>query len=545
MRTPLGTATPFSTVQTSFSLTKDFQRTWTLMRVLVVNEVRLRTRRLSTLFAVFGIMALSWSMIVDPATGTSLIVINQARVLYTSSALAMGSAGLLSFLMALIGFYLVRGRMSEDIRSGIGGVIASTCVSNKLFLFSRWLGGVAYLMLLGLAAMLSMLTLQGLRGEETIQIGVYLQTYSLVLMPMIFFAVSVAILFDSLPFLMGKAGDVIYFVLWVVQISLIAKLAESSKGSIPGWFLLDFSGMVTTASLLRNYFGVDNFSLGASEFNPLLTPITLPDSLWHLRIIAMRLLTAAMAIVPLVPAFFLFHRFSPDRVKASHSRKRRSPIEILNGWTRPLAKQVHPLFTWASKSPNFFGQTISELALSLVNSPFAIAVIAAALFVSSLANLSSLQGLLLPIIAYWGILISDISSRDFQAGILPMTGVIQGGAHRRYWRQFAASVFLGLLFVGVILLRLGFASPLLALALGVGVLSLAALANLLGAITNTPRTFLVAFMSWLYVASQSVQTPLLDAVGFNGVSDTMSILAHGGIGACALALGHGLTYRVR
>jgi hypothetical protein len=162
---------------------------------------------------------------------------------------------------------LVRGRIVEDIRSGIGSVIATTPIGNGLFLFSRWLGGVAYMLLLIMVAMCSIMVLQAVRGDGPIQLWVYLQTYLLVLCPMIFFAVGAAILFDGTPFLMGKAGDVIYFIAWVFQISLVAKIEQLSGGILP-WLFLDFSGLVTTVFAFKIHLMTNSFSLGASTFVP-------------------------------------------------------------------------------------------------------------------------------------------------------------------------------------------------------------------------------------------------------------------------------------
>ncbi|MBI3713035.1 MAG: hypothetical protein HY253_08765 [Burkholderiales bacterium] len=114
----------------------------------VRNEIRMRSRRLSTLVAVLAMMVLTWNMIADPATGGSLIVVENARVLYTSSALALGSATLLGFVLGLLGFYLVRGSMREDVRCGMSAVIASSRVGNWQFLIGRWCGGVGYMLLL-------------------------------------------------------------------------------------------------------------------------------------------------------------------------------------------------------------------------------------------------------------------------------------------------------------------------------------------------------------------------------------------------------------
>ncbi|WP_395007803.1 hypothetical protein [Undibacterium sp.] len=513
-------------------------QTFQLLQVLSMNEVRLRMRRLSTLVAVMAMIAISWAMIVDPKTGSSLMAINQARVLYTSSALAMGSASMLSFLMALIGFFLVRGRIVEDIRSGIGCVIAATPVSNGLFLFSRWLGGVIYMFALIMVAMCSIMVLHALRGDGPIQVLVYLQTYLLVLVPMIVFAVSAAILFDSVPFLMGKAGDFIYFLAWMLQLSIISKIEEMSAGSLSSWLVLDFSGLVSTIVVLKTHLLTNNFSLGASTFNPLVAPITLPVNMWSWQMFVLRLSTAGLALTLLLPAIPLFHRFSPDKVKQSHARKRRSPLEILNGWTRPLAKQVQPLFIWSAKSANFMGQVVADIALTFVHSPFAIIALVVLTGLAALLKLSALPGLTIFAVAFWGVLVSDISTRDFQAAIESMTGAVRGGAVRRYFRQLLATILLGFLFTGVIIFRLGFATPFFALALVIGIISVSALASSLGKLTNTSKTFMSLFLFTVYVATQADKVAMLDIFGFNQVATMSNVIMQGEIAIAAIIGGY-------
>jgi hypothetical protein len=520
-----------------FRRSSGIRQTMDLLLVLSRNEVRLRMRRLSTLFAVMLMIALSWAMIVDPKTGSSLMAINQARVLYTSSALAMGSASLLSFLMALIGFYLVRGRIVEDIRSGIGGVIAATPVSNSLFLISRCLGGVAYILALAMVAMCSIMVLHAIRGDGPIQILVYVKTYLLVLGPMAVFAASAAILFDSIPLLMGKAGDFLYFIAWVFQVSIVAKIADMNAGLISAWLLADFSGLVSTIVVLKTHLLTNNFSIGASTFNPLITPISLPVDMWTNPMLFMRLSSAALALCLLLPAFVSFHRYSPDKVKQSHARKRRTPLELLNGWTRPLAKQVQPILMWSAKSANFAGQIVADVALTLVNAPSAIVAIVVFTLLSALLSVDALSGLAIFSLAFWGILISDISTRDFQAAIESMTAAVKGGAVRRYVRQWVATMVLGLLLTGVILFRLSFVSPLLALALLVGLFSMSAVACCLGKLTNTAKTFMSLYLFGLYVATQAQDVAVLDVFGFNGVATLHTILLQMliGVGAVCIA----------
>ncbi|MBY0573166.1 MAG: hypothetical protein K2P84_05760, partial [Undibacterium sp.] len=504
---------------------------------LCLNEVRLRTRRIGTLIAMMLMAGMVWLIIADPATGRSMMVANGARVLYTSSAMAIASAGFISALLAFIAFYLVRGRVVEDLRSGIGSVIASTPVSNSLFLMSRWLGGVIYVMTLVFSAMLATIVLQALRGEGPIQVWVYLHTYLAVFFPTAVFVVSMATLFDSVPVLMGKFGDLLYFIIWTFAVGLIAKAVELSAGQISAWALLDFTGVVSTVITVRSNVLTNNFSMGSTPFNASIAAYTLPVMLWSGKLIGLRVITTLLSLLPLLLAIPLFHRYSPDKVKATHSRKRRSPLTMLNEWTRPLAKLVQPLFFIASKSPGLLGQVLSEIALCLVNAPFVLLVLLGVNVAAFALPYSGMHGLMLLGVVFWGVLISDMSTRDFQAGIESMTGVAKGGAAWRYLRHLLAAMVLGVLFVAVVLVKLGMHAPLLAAAFAMGLISVSSLASFFGLSTRTSRTFLSAYLFWVYVATQVPKAPQLDALGFNGVANMESILLQGQIGLVALVLG--------
>lgn len=509
----------------------------TLLLTLMQNEVRLRLRRLSTLFALLAVVIVSWSIIVDPANGQTMIAIKNQRVLYTSSAMAIGSACMCAMMFGLGGFYLVRGRISEDIRSGIGSVIGATPAGNAWLLSARWLGGVAYLSVLALALMGTTMVCQLVRGDGPIQFWVYAQTFALVMTPTIFWAVSCAILFDSVGFLMGKGGDVLYFVLWMGQ--LIAIIETTLKGTlvVPA-MLFDYSGMVASITTLQVYFGISNISVGGSEFNASLAPLLLPDALWTARMGWLRIGAAALALLPLLPAVVLFHRYSPDRVKVSRARERRSPLTILNNLLRPLARLAQPLYGLSSRLPGMAGQALADVALTLTTSPFAVLALLFVLPASLLADQAGLAGILTVTVAVWGVLVSDISTRDHGAATADMTGVVRGGIARRFLRQYAASVVLGLLFMAPIALRLAAAHPVLALAVVAGILGLSAFASMLGATSTTSRTFLALFLFAFYIAVNVTKVPMIDAFGFNGVATVGSSAALLAAGLLALVVGY-------
>ena len=489
------------------------------LKLLVLTEVRLRMRRTGTLVAVLALIVLTWLMVGDPANGQAMIVADNARVAYTSSCLAMGSASLGGLFFGLAGFYLVRGRMSEDVRSGAGSVLAATPVGNAVFLLGRWLGGVAYQCgLLGIF-MLTMLVLHLLRGQGPVQLLVYAQTFALLMLPLVFFTTAMALLCDAWAPLMGKRGDVLYFIVYVTQMSAPAALSAMGEGGWTPLLLLDFSGIGATVVTVKALIHTNEFALGGGDFNPALAPVIFPVWLWSVPMSLTRIACALLALLPLAPAVWLFHRFSPDRVKVRAAGAGRwSPLALANRWLRPLTRLVRPLLALAARMPGAAGQALAVLALTLISNPAALAVALALLVAGCVAPAKALGGVMVAAIAAWGILVSDISVRDHQHDVDAMSGAMPGGGQRRYAAQLLASCLLALLFAAPVLLRWAMVAPLRAAALLTGVLALAGLANLLGHFSRTGRAFLALFLFGLYVATQATKVPVLDVVGFNGVA---------------------------
>ena len=187
--------------------------------------------------------------------------------------------------------------------------------------------------------------------------------------------------------------------------------------------------------------------------------------------------------------------------------------------------------------PGFIGQLTADLALTLMSNPIAVVALLAVSIVGVFAETKSLGGILTAGVFCWGILISDISVRDYQAATESLTGAINGGAARRYVRQLLVTMTLGMLFSAVVLLRWSFINSIGAIAIITGVVSLSALASLLGRVTRTGRTFLALFLFGLYLAMQIKQVPWWDVVGFNGVATPESVFAQCVIGCVLCAVG--------
>jgi hypothetical protein len=449
----------------------------------------------------------------------------------------MGSAAMAALLFGLAGFYLLRGRMAEDLRSGLGGVIGASPAGNALFLLGRWCGGVLYLFALIGAFMATVLVCHAVRGDGPVEPLVYLQTTILVLAPLVLFAAGCAVLFDSWAPLMGKRGDLLYFLMWVAQMGMLPAVTEG-VGAAPTAIPVDFFGMSAVITALSAHLDFRNLMLGMADFDRAAPPLVLPAWLWTGELVAMRLVAALLAMLPLLLAVRLFHRYSPDRVKPARTRARRSPLALLNGWLRPLARLVQPLFALSARLPGAAGQALADVGLTLAAAPAAIALLLAAQVLALALDAHALPALVLVSVACWGVLASDLPTRDGDAGCALLGAAVPGGGARRYWRQLAASFVLGLMFTGLAMLRLAGHDPLRAAAVLAGVFALAALASLLGRSSGSARTFLALFLFGLYLSVNMSKVVLADVVGFHGIATSASVLTWAAVGVVAAWGGH-------
>jgi len=503
------------------------------IQVLAVNEVRLRLRRLSTLAALLAVVALCWIAISDPADGIAMMVIDKKRVLYTSQALAFGSAHVAGMLLGLAGFYLLRGRVADDLQSGMGAVIGATGASNGLLVLGRWLGGVAYLMLFVLAYLGSTLALHALRGEGPIELLVYLQTYVFMLLPIVSYAAGCAVLFDNIGPLVGKRGDLLFFFLWCMQFGALIGVVESPDSVWPMFF--DFSGLSVAVNSLREHFETTDFSLGRSAFDPAGATMVIPAALWTLEAWGIRAATLAMSFVLLAPAALFFHRYSPDRVRPRSTRGNRL-LALADRMLRPVAFVVRPLPGLAMRVPGFAGEVLAEVALVLSMSPSASLALAAGAVTAAVAAPDVLPGVMTAAVAIWGVVVCGIAPRDWQNGADAMTAALPGGAVRRYLRQWTASLVLAFPLM-MVALRWSGDEPVRAVAGVAGLLALASAASLLGGLTRGSRLFLALFLFTWYIAVNAPKEAALDMVGFNGAASVGSVAAWLLAGCLAWAAG--------
>ncbi len=481
---------------------------------LLCCELRLRSRRPATLAVVLAVIAVSWLMLADPAGGYALMVVDDHRVRYSSETLAFGSAGLGAVLLTLAGFYLVRGRMNEDLRSGIWGILAASPVSSTTLLMARWLGGTTYLLLLAAALLGSTLVLHLLRGEAPLQIGTYLQAYGLTFLPAMAFTAAAALLADAWTPLMGRRGDIAYFIFWTVLLALFPAFGSQTQGQLAPWMLLDVTGLVVGVVRLTELMHSGNIGIGASDFKADLPLLNFPANFWTSEMVALRLASGVLPLLPLGLALLAFHRWAPDRVKPA--RRMGSGAGVLSRWLaaslRPATRALGALLPLAARLPMGMADVAAELLVSLITQPLAALWLLLSWCGPLLAPADSLWGWQAAIALGWGLWASELGARHTEAPYVGIGAALRGGTLRRYASCWGAAWLLGLIGnASVMALQPHAIAPALT-----GYALLAACALLLGHLSRGGRSFLALFMFWMLMAVQARQIAWVDLLGFNG-----------------------------
>lgn len=509
--------------------------TASLLAELARHEWRLRVRRPSSLVVLGLVIAATWLMIPDPSGHTTLFAVREQRMAYDSSTLAVGGGLLVNLLFGLLSFFLARGRSQQELQCGVSPLLACAPLSGRWLLLGRWLGALAFLMSLAGLALLTLAVLQLLRGEGPLLPGPYLAMWLFGLGPTLLLGASMALVCDAWAPLLGRRGDLLFYAVWIGQFATLPLTLGEGTPALQPLQALDVSGMSALVTRLAQLLGTNSVSIGGSTFNPALGVGHLPDGVWTWPLVSLRLMSALLAMLPLVPALMLFHRYNPDLVKPGTVRAGSRWKRWGQAALRPLARGVGRLLPLCARLPGWPGQVLADACLALIGQPLALLMWPVFAVLGMTLPAAQLGALMMAVAAVWGLLICGLGAQDHQAGTLALTQSMPGGGERRQWRPVATALLLGLLLSSPVLVRWSTQAPLQALALLSGLLLLSGLAAGLGHWTRGARTFLALFLFWLYAATQVTVVSWLDVLGFNGQARPATVLVYGLLGLACLA----------
>ena len=448
--------------------------------------------------------ALTW--LCFPPAGSSYIVVGvngHYRGFYSSAWIGMVLA-MVSGWVSLIGFYLVRGTLRRDIETNVWQLLVATPLSRPAYLLAKWCSHMLVLGLIVCAGLVVGLAAQLVRAEDPNLDLLELVKPSLVIaLPSLALSAMFAIWFDMVPWLRRSAGNVLYFVIWVLILvgsaqTIGVKGPAGWPGDPRGMKLFDRAVheqvLIQTKKVFKPGFCI-GCSLGerpVERFNWTSWQVTPDVLLGRLSWLALAVLGVAMTAPWL------------DRA-AAHRGSVAGPGGQSDGGRRMawLAAVLRPLQRFS------FGSLLAaELQLTLRERKLwwwcVWLVLAAAQLVAPL-ELAALA-----VIAAWAISLDMYARavlREQETGSAPVVFCSANAGHRILLARWMSLLVIGCVSTLPALLRFGAMAPVSAAAIALVGVSLATWALALGAITRTSRTYELAMCVLAYVGLQ--KSPVL------------------------------------
>ena len=224
-----------------------------------------------------------------------------------------------SMMLGLVGFYLVKGSVARDYSTGVGQIMATTPMSRALYMLGKWLSNFAVLGITVLILALAGIGMNLWFGSGALSIAALVAPLVLIGLPWMGLVAALAVLFESVAWLRGGLGNIVYFVLFMMLIS--ATIVPATMG-MPGFadnpYIDVFGWQIISDSVTRSaqaaYPGAGGLGFGAIELAGEPEFFTYDGMQWTAAILVSRLLHLLVAVGLVLLASVLFDRFDPARL---------------------------------------------------------------------------------------------------------------------------------------------------------------------------------------------------------------------------------------
>jgi hypothetical protein len=487
------------------------------------------------------------------------------RGIYNSAWVGATVTILTVVFMSMPGFYLVKNAISRDTHTKVGQIIATTSLSKFQYIFGKAISNWVFLAAMAGVAMIAAMGIQVTRGEALqISLSGYLLPYLLLTLPMMALVAAVAVLFESIRWLRGGFGNVVFFFgfligYWVMAALSFAALpttigaASSSAPLIPeptGALEIFRSISATGMELIPDYHG------GLDLGNPFqvygsINTFVWDGIVWKVPLILGRLLWVGFAVGIASLAATFFDRFDPSEIAIRvRSRETPSPFELESQFdqpTSPVAVSSIALSTSAcrgSRMSIFLSIVRSELRLMLKGQRWwwyvvASGLILVALFLPATAS----RQIVLPFVCVWPMLIwSQLGNREIRNRTDQLVFSAAFPLRRQLIASWTAGFILTLITGGGVIVRLVLARDLnVILSVVVAAAFIPAAALALGIWSGGSKLFEVVYLLlWTF----GPMNQMMSALGFPLVADQFLTFDYLGSSDAAISAGIPLYYVV-
>jgi len=476
-----------------------------------------RVRRYSFLFTL-GIAAyLGYAA----ASGQLVMQINDSRGVFNSAWIGGLMALVATTFLSLAGFYVVKNTIERDRSTRVGEILASTPMSKTMYVMGKAASNFAVLGVMVLILALSGIVMQFWRAEDAhVELWKLLAPFLLIALPAMAVVAAIAVAFETIPWLRGGFGNVVYFFLWTAGLVAPVSATVNRSGS-----LLDWPGLSLIFESLRTASGApadhSSFTLSFGSTFKSLSIFRWDGIAWTSGLVLGRVMWLGIAIVIAFFAALLFDRFDPARGWRKGGAPQPVPAEDAAEAAEKIAPSVAahaaPL-TPLPKTParfRFGAMLLAELRLMLKGQKWWWYVAALGFVVASLAVPSAEgRGLVLACAWLWPVLLwSSMGVRELRDQTSQLLFSAPHPIARQLPAVWLAGVILALLTGSGFALRLLFGGDLRGLlAWLVGALFIPTLALALGVWSGTSKLFEIVYTLLWYLGPMHA-TAQLDFMG--------------------------------
>ncbi|MBN2002492.1 MAG: hypothetical protein JXA21_03980 [Anaerolineae bacterium] len=475
-----------------------------------------RIRRYSFLV----VLGLSVFLGYQVAIGNVTLTLGAYRGEYNSAWVGAMLSLVATFFIGWLGFYVVKGSVARDRDTGVGQIMATTPLSRPLYMLGKWLSNLTVLMTMVGVLALAGIVLQLWKGESLqIDLVTFLAPFLFIVLPCMALVAAFAVLFESIPFLRGGFGNIVYFMMFMMFIPLIVENLDSAAMAFEplGMGLLQKDMGEAVRAVYPDY--TSAFSLGATEV--IVTNTFLWTGIaWTPPLIMARFALIGLAILLTLLAALFFDRFDPSRTKPRRKKTGVAHATLEPAATPgPLPTVQLTLLDARARRFNFFSVLLAELKLLLKGQRWWWYAIAGALIFACIISPAPVtREIVLPLAWAWPTLIwSVLGNRERRHNVQQLTFSAAAPLWRQLPAQWLAGFLVALLMGSGALLRLTLAGDATGLlALFSGALFIPSLALATGVWSGASKLFEILYIAILYIG------PLnrVAAVDFTGATGT-------------------------
>jgi len=416
-----------------------------------------------------------------------------------------------NLLLGLFGFYLVSDCIKRDIRTGVGQIIATTPVRRATYLVGKWISNFMVLVVLVLILALAAVVMVLFQSETALDLEALLMPFFAVALPYMALTAALAVVFETVPWLRGAVGNVIYFFVYIS--SLMAWMAVGTAlpffkdpmgNNIFGKSLYAAASAAFPNDTITKILSVGNFNVPGAQFKV----FNWAGLDWTPGIIGAQWLWAVLGLGLVLLSAVWFARFDPSR--EGLIRVRRKTEEAEEGepaaprklFPRIALPTLSPLFSKLAQVNPFLGVLFAELRMLLNGRRWWWWAITAGLNIAIfIAPLSTVKQYLLPIAWLWPLAIwSEMGNRERKENTFQMVFSSARPVLRQLPAAWLAGVLATALFgiAGAIAFLSNGDLPALAGWMG-AVIFIPSLALALGVFSSGSRVFEVVYLILWYI----------------------------------------------